>query len=164
MSYRNIVGSDGSDQMNTIIYIPLLIAYFFDDPFTSKLCLIFIAAQSIISYVIAGVAKLISTKWRSGVAIPQIMNTRSYGHPGIAEYLFKSSQPFKYVLSWFVMLFETFFFLVVFLPYPFFFIFLIGGLLFHIYNGIMMGLNNFFWSFTATYPAIIFTNVLLHIK
>lgn len=31
------------------------------------------------------------------------------------------------------------------------------GLLFHLANALVMGLNSFIWAFVATYPAILFT-------
>lgn len=160
-SFRNIIGNDGSDQMNSLICITLFISFISNDAFIFKIGLIFIACQSILSYVIAGVAKVLSTKWRSGIAIPQIMNTRSYGHEKIAEYLFNAPPIVNYLMSWQIIIFESLFFMVAFLPHPWFFIFLIWGILFHLYNAIAMGLNSFFWSFLATYPSIIFLNYLI---
>jgi len=162
LAIRNPIGSDGSDQMSVIISIALLIAFIFHDPQIAAISLYFIAAQSILSYVIAGGAKMLSKKWRSGAAIYQIMNTESYGSERIALYLRRSSPMVSWVLSWNVMLVEALFFTVVILPYPYFLIFLAWGLIFHFYNAIIMGLNNFFWVFLATYPAIIYANIALH--
>jgi hypothetical protein len=112
--------------------------------------------------VIAGVAKLFSKSWRSGIAVFQIMNTESFGSEGVAKVLLNASPVLKTALSWSVMLFEALFFVVLILPWPWFFVVLILGIAFHFYNAVIMGLNNFFWVFLATYPAIIYTNLALH--
>jgi hypothetical protein len=162
LAIRNPIGNDGSDQMSVIISIALLITFIFRDPKIAAISLYFIAAQSILSYVIAGGAKMLSKKWRSGAAIFQIMNTESYGSEPIALYLQRSSPVVSAVLSWNVMLVETSFFAVVILPYPYFLIFLVWGLFFHVYNAVIMGLNNFLWVFLSTYPAILYANIALH--
>jgi hypothetical protein len=162
LTVRNPIGGDGADQMSAIVSIALLIAFIFRDPKIAAVSLYFIAAQSILSYVIAGAAKMLSKKWRSGAAVFQIMNTESYGSERIALYLQRSSPAVSAVLSWNVMLVEALFFTVVILPYPYFFIFLAWGLFFHFYNAVIMGLNNFFWVFLSTYPAIVYANIALH--
>jgi hypothetical protein len=162
LAVRNPIGGDGADQMSAITSIALLIAFIFRDPKIAAISLYFIASQSIISYVIAGAAKMLSKKWRSGAAIFQIMNTESYGSEHIALYLHRSSPAVSAALSWNVMLVEGLFFTVVILPYPYCLVFLVWGLVFHIYNAVIMGLNNFFWVFLSTYPAIIYANIALH--
>jgi hypothetical protein len=162
LAIRNPIGGDGADQMSAITSIALLITFIFRDPKIAAVSLYFIAAQSIISYVIAGTAKMLSKKWRSGSAVFQIMNTESYGSERIALYLHRSSPMVSAILSWNVMLVEGLFFTVVILPYPYCLVFLAWGLFFHAYNAVIMGLNNFFWVFLSTYPAIIYANIALH--
>lgn len=159
--YRNVLGHDGSDQMNHIIIISLLFAFTLNEKYAINICIVFISVQSIISYVIAGTAKIISKKWRSGEAVIQIMNTKTYGHPKIAKLLNGLPQWMQLSFSWHIILLEIFFFIVLIAPTPWMFIFLIWGLAFHIYNASVMGLNNFFWTFLATYPCIIYTNGLI---
>jgi hypothetical protein len=162
LTIRISIGNDGSDQMSVIIAISLFISFLFHDPKIEAISLYFIATQSILSYVMAGLAKMLAKKWRSGVAIFQIMNTESYGSEPIANYLHGASPVIAKNMAWNVMLFEALFFTVVILPYPYFLIFFIWGLLFHFYNAVIMGLNNFFWVFLATYPAIVYANIALH--
>lgn len=161
ISFRNIVGADGSDQLFSIILLTLFISYLINDPFIYKVGLIFIAAQVILSYVVAGIAKGISQKWRSGQAITMIMNTKTYGHEKIATMLSSSSRAFNIFLCWNIIVVECLFFAVIFLPYPWFIPFLIWGFLFHLYNAVVMGLNNFFWAFLAAYPSIFYLNHLI---
>jgi uncharacterized membrane protein (DUF485 family) len=54
------------------------------------------------------------------------------------------------VLAW-----ECAFPLVLVLPAPFAYVMLALGVLFHVTNAVVMGLNTFVWSFVATYPAVI---------
>jgi hypothetical protein len=67
----------------------------------------------------------------------------------------------NYFLCWTIILVESLFFLFVFIPAPYFLVFLLWGIAFHIYNAGAMGLNNFLWAFIGTYPAIIFVNQLI---
>ncbi|MDB5007802.1 MAG: hypothetical protein JWP45_2195 [Mucilaginibacter sp.] len=158
---RNTIGNDGSDQMIEIVTITLFITFLFPTPQIAQLGLCLICAQSVLSYVGAGIPKLLSVKWRNGTAVSQIMNTQTYGNKYLAVYMQKSSPVIKYAFNWAVILFETLFFLVLVLNAPYFYVFLLLGVLFHLYNVIIMGLNNFFWAFVTTYPAIIYTHIML---
>lgn len=162
LSIRCRLGNDGTDQMSKIIGITLLISFTSHDPAITTLGLYFIAVQAILAYVIAGAAKLLSPKWRSGLAVFQIMNTETFGYRSIAGWLHRAPHLVRFLLSWNIMLFETFFFLAVFLPAPWCYILLCWGLLFHLFNAIVMGLNHFFWIFLATYPAVLYLNTVLH--
>lgn len=161
LSFRDLVGNDGSDQMSLVVFGGLSIVSLSHDPLIRSAGLVFIAVQSILSYVVAGVAKLLSPKWREGVALAQIMNTRTYGLETVAHGLARLPGAANKALCWTVILVETFFFLVMFVPSPWFLLFLFWGLVFHAYNAIAMGLNTFFWSFLATYPCIVFLNHLV---
>lgn len=158
---RNSIGNDGTDQMNMIISVTLFISFLTHNPVIEGIGLYFIAAQSILAYVVAGTAKLFSGKWRSGVAVIQIMNTETFGFEPVARYLQAAPPVVSRILSWNIMSFEVLFFTTLFLPYPYLFLFLAWGLSFHLFNAFVMGLNHFFWVFLATYPAIIYTNMAL---
>lgn len=161
LSFRNIIGNDGADQMSLVIFVALAISASSGDRFVQTAGLVFIACQSVLSYVVSGIAKALSPKWRSGVALQQIMNTKTYGMQCASQCLNKLPGAANKVLCWAVIFIEAGFFLVVFLPSPWFLFFLAWGILFHVSNGVLMGLNNFFWSFTATYPSIIFVHHLI---
>lgn len=156
ITFRNIVGNDGSDQMNSIICITLFITFLSKNLDIAKIGLFFICAQSILSYLVSGIAKSLSHKWRNGMAIYEIMNTKTYGSKKISRYLKGANKLVNLTANWNIILFECFFFLVILLPTPYLFIFIVWGFIFHLYNAIFMGLNGFFWAFLATYPAIIY--------
>ena len=152
-------GSDGSDQMNMLIIITLVLCNY---PIltNAKLPLIglwFIAAQACLSYTAAGIAKLASAEWRASTAIKDVFSTRTYGSKVVAEVLRK--HPFVNVfLCWNVMIMETLFPICLILPWNYALPFLVWGFIFHFLTAAIMGLNSFFWAFISTYPAIYFVN------
>jgi hypothetical protein len=158
---RQSFGGDGSDQMFSIIAITLLLCVNpFGTSFSLESGLWFIALQSCLSYFAAGIAKLISPKWRSGEAVYAILNTGSYGVEFLGQFL-ASRTKVKLLLSWTVIAMEILFPLVLILPSPFQWLFLGWGFSFHLANAIFMGLNTFLWAFVATYPAILFVSTYL---
>lgn len=161
LNFRTVYGQDGAHQMNLIIYLALF-CYFIlpQGSFGSVFCVLFIAVQSIVSYVISGIFKLKGESWRKGQAIYGIMSTRIYGNrkPGY----FLEKRPWLGLLGcWFVISFESLFFLTAFGNGLIMLLFLGLGVLFHLLNAYLMGLNGFFYAFTATYPAILFLNQFL---
>jgi len=162
MSWRQSYGDHGSDQMNLVV---LGSTWLCTVPIESDLLLKagiwFIAMQSILSYVTSGIAKLISPIWRSGDATLRILSTNCYGVDWAVQVL-NINPKINFLLCWATMIFESWFFLALILPFPYTIAFIIGGLLFHISCGVIMGLNNFLWAFTSTYPAIIYAWHFLH--
>lgn len=155
-TYRRGFGDDGSDQMNSILLVTLLLCV---RPGASALVLelglVFIALQACLSYASAGIAKLVSPTWRSGEAIYRIFNTGAYGVPAIAR-LLRGRRWLNLALCWSVILVESLFPLVLILPGPWPWLFLAWGAAFHLQCAAIMGLNSFFWAFVATYPAILY--------
>ena len=168
ISYRAVFGSDGSDQMFTILCAGLIPFYLFSINHQMPAAgFYFIALQSVLSYFTAGVAKAISPAWHSGEALPAIVNTATYGHRGFADVLEKRIVVSS-LLCWAVIVFECLFPLVLIAPKWLLIAFLAIGVSFHIGNAAVMGLNVFLWSFLGTYPAIILVNAqmrtLLHLN
>ncbi len=161
LNFRNSIGNDGSDQMNTVVCLVLFISSISNNIQISILGLFFIAAQAVLSYFAAGLAKFIGISWRNGMAIYEIMNTESYGYMPLANFLRKNSSIYTKIINWNIIIFECFFILIIILPTPYFLIFVIWGFFFHMFNAIFMGLNGFLWAFMASYPAIIFVNLYL---
>jgi hypothetical protein len=152
---RNHQGLDGSDQMQVILFASLVIFYLSPDPFVKQCCLWFICLQALLSYFTAGCAKVRSATWRGGTAIRDIMNTTSFGNKGFALVLAQNPLLSK-MMCWAVIVFECAFPLLAFAGVRPCFVFIAVGILFHLSTAMFMGLNSFFWSFVATYPAILF--------
>lgn len=163
MHFRNPYGGEGSDQMSIIVMVGLCIgASSFSNQTMSLYSILFIALQSVLSYGAAGIAKLVSTKWRKGVAVYEIFNTGSYGHKDFALIISKNNK-LGFCLSWSVIVMECAFPLTLLFPSPIvLFVFLLWGIVFHFFNAIIMGLNAFFWIFLSTYPCIIYLFYQLH--
>jgi len=154
---RNSYGLDGADQMAQLILLATLISFVLASPANYDLGLYFIAAQLCLSYIISGGAKLISPQWRSGKAIQGILSTHTYGN-SFARKLLLGRNTLSLIFCWGVILFEILFPLLLFFDTNIVLIGIAAGMLFHLSIAITMGLNDFFWSFSAAYPAFYFTS------
>lgn len=143
----------GSDGMSLVVLLGLFVASL---PFeaAARVGLAYIAAQSLLSYFIAGVVKIREADWRSGRALSAFLRARRYGiPPHFSRWL---GQPrLALSASWAVMLFECAFPLGLLRPE------LMGALiaiafLFHLGNWIVFGLNRFVLAWAATYPALLY--------
>ena len=158
ISYRCMFGGDGSDQMHTIVLAGLIVYCLLGTTQAGEwqnIGIWFIALQSCLSYLSAGVSKLVSKKWRDGSAAFLIFNTCSYGTQGLANVL-RDSHTNRLLMCWGVIVFECLFPLCLIAPEPVLLTFLACGVFFHLCNAVFMGLNTFLWAFAATYPAIIY--------
>ncbi|MFW0715955.1 hypothetical protein [Pedobacter sp. N23S346] len=158
-SFITYYGSDGSDQMSMLIVITLILCHM-PDLAGSKLRevgLWFIGLQACLSYTVAGIAKLVSSEWRSGTAVRDVFSTKAYGSKQASQFLQKYPAANGF-LCWNVIIMETLFPLCLFLPWEYAMVFLIWGFIFHFFTALIMGLNSFFWAFMATYPAIYLIN------
>jgi hypothetical protein len=149
----------GSDSMMFQVLIGLLIASFgVANPILTRVGLGWIAAQSVLSYFLAGVAKLRNTNWRTGVALQTLLRSDGpYTLFSPARSLGNSAAMCA-AASWAVILFEVAFPVVLFLPWEGKLAMLSAGLVFHIANAAMLGLNRFIWAWAATYPAVLYFN------
>jgi hypothetical protein len=140
-------GLEGADQMATLVLFVNAVTSFFSQ--LQMLADFFILTQLVLSYVVAGVAKLFSTEWRSGRAIALILSTRTLGigsasffarNPRFAQVVCGGIVIFE--LSWLAAPFNTHFALAL----------MIAGVLFHFSSSWLMGLNLFPWAFLSAYP------------
>ena len=154
LRWRRVVGSDGAEQLNSIILISATLAFVpVADDWRVGAAVLFIAAQATLAYVTAGTAKLVSPVWRGGLALPAIVNTRIHGTP-LAARLLSRHQRLGTLVGWFVILFEVLFVAVYFAPEPLAAGILFAGVSFHAGCAVIMGLNGFLWAFPATYACV----------
>jgi hypothetical protein len=158
---RNQLGHDGSDQMLLVVFMGLTVAQGAPDPTGRAIGLYYIAAQSVLSYETSGIAKLAGSKWRTGIAVPQIVNTIGYGYPPLGLWLSSHARTGR-TLSWSTIAVECAGPLLLFagIPWALAFVVMIIGL--HASIALVMGLNGFFWSFVACAPALILASHNLH--
>ncbi|UFR06813.1 hypothetical protein KBP30_39080 [Streptomyces sp. Go40/10] len=152
-------GDDGSDQMLTIMSLTFAVALPLGlvDERIARAGVYFIGAQACLAYSAAGIAKLLSPDWRSGVAIRGILSTRTYGLKRVAVTV-QRYPALALTLAVATVAFESTFLLAPVLPSVALLVLLAVAAMFHVSTAVAMGLNGFFWSFVATYPAVIFLN------
>ena len=155
---RSPYGNDGSDQMLQIIFTGLLISWAINTDNSKLLFFWFISFQTCLAYLTAGVAKASASKWRNGINLTNILSTQLYGNERFLNLLKNYPATSKY-MSRILIIGECCFPLGIMLSPTSAMIFLIAGFCFHLSIALLMGLNTFFWSFIATYPAIYFLAV-----
>ena len=160
-SQRNLLGSDGTHHMLIVggaavaaasLCRPGSIAF--------NACLCYQAAQCILSYFLAGVAKTFGQSWRDGTAVAKILGTTAYGRPRVGRFL-QSRRNLGRALSYATCLFELSFPIILILP-PEGVILLLGvALMFHLGTAAFMGLGHFCLTFVTGYPSIIYCWTLI---
>lgn len=146
-------GMEGSDQMLLVLLVAVTLSQATADPLARAAVVWFIALQALLAYFTSGVVKLQTRPWREGTAIRLVLNTQSYGSPILAGWLEKAPGLSK-LMCWGVILFECGFPLIILAGPQTTLALLLCGAFFHLMIAATMGLNGFFWSFVATYPAI----------
>lgn len=158
IAFRHQGGLSGDYHMSLVVAVGLFVATLFPAGSTLQFVgLLFIAVQSILSYFIAGVSKLVSEQWRSGEAPVGVLSTDSWGYVPLYEFLSGRPAAAKTV-SWSVIVFECLFPVVLVAQFPVALGFVGGGVLFHGANAAFMRLNGFFLAFGASYPAVLYLN------
>ena len=159
---RSTYGGDGSQQMNLLVGSALLLGFNpIVRPAAGVVSLLFIAAQSCLAYATSGLAKVASPIWMRGDPLVGIFATTAYGSP-LGLRLVSVHSAMRRAVCLGMVFTETIFPLAVVAPEPVLVAFLAWGVLFHLSNAVLMGLNTFFWSFLATYPALIYVWHVLH--
>ncbi len=158
--FRATYGREGSDRMMLIIFVAISISLISGSKLATEACLFFIAGQACLSYFASGFNKAISRRWVNGKALFDIMSTSIWGNQDIARTLI-TRKWLTLLITCSVITFELLFPLVLVVPPRIAFSFLSFGVLFHLGNAFVMGLNCFVWAFVATYPAVLYTGELI---
>ena len=157
LSLRAVYGLDGAHQMYVVIFGALFLGGVAgQDSIAGVFSVWFIALQAGMSYLIAGLNKLVSPLWRNGEGLTGILGTRVYGHP-VAYAMVSGNALLAKTLSWTIIVFECCFCLVFLVNPDIALSILLAGTLFHLTTAVIMGLNGFFFAFVATYPCIAYT-------
>ena len=154
--FRAGQGQDGSFQLRILILCVLFTCSISPlDSLPFRIGLYFLSAQLILSYLLAGIAKLRGAAWRDGTGLIGIFGTVYHG-VGWMHRLLASRRKLALVLSWSVIVFEVLFPVILIGNGWLVLSFLVFTALFHLATSFLMGLNGFFVSFVAAYPALIF--------
>jgi hypothetical protein len=151
-------GSEGADHMLMLVLGSLLIYFFAPTPLVQRVVLWFLAAETLLAYITAGVVKLKSRRWRQGGALRQILSTTLFECRPFVVIAGQRQQLIR-VLHWMVIFFECAAPFLVFTGPTGCLIFLAMGAMFHLSISVMQGLNLFVFAFGATYPAVLYTSL-----
>jgi len=153
---------DGADQMTTITLTALSLGCVSASRNSEEIVLCYIAAQSLLSYLTAGIAKLVSREWMRNGAVGSILNNYTYGHVMFANVLVKHRR-LNVILSAAIGTTEVLLPVLAMLPGIIPLMIALGlGVMFHLGCAVAMGLNNFVWAFVATYPAIYYLHTRVY--
>jgi hypothetical protein len=158
-SYRiRTVGKDGSDQMRLLSMLSFSVCFLLEDNYYKLVPMLFVGVQTLIAYATSGLIKATSSYWRKGNVLSGIFQTYSYGIPKFAQMLREKPRVEK-LMSYSAiatMLAVPFTFLIPFQEPIIAALVMMFG--FHFFTAVLMGLNDFLYTFPLTYPGIL----LLH--
>jgi hypothetical protein len=154
VQWRRTLGGDGAEQMGILVVLAGLLAFFpGKSEAVSDVAVLFLTAQLLLSYVTAGVVKMVSPRWRQEAVLADILATHRFGSPRLAGYLRRHPRQ-CILMQWGVIALELGFPLCLLLSRSALFAFLALALGFHVACAVLMGLNTFVWAFPAVYPCL----------
>lgn len=143
----------GSDRMGLLALWCLVLAQVLPHEKARELAFGYLGAQLVLSYFIAGWVKISNPDWRNGQALRQVFSFSAYP---VSESLrsWAARPGVLLTMSWAVMALEIVFPLTL-ISQPALIAGLAATAAFHLANACLFGLNRFFWTWLAVYPAII---------
>jgi hypothetical protein len=143
----------GSDRMGLLALWRLTLSRFLPTEQGREIAFGYLGVQLVLSYFISGWVKVLNPDWRNGRALRQVFAFSAYpvseGLRGWAD-----RPRVLRAMSWAVMLFEIGFPLTL-ASRPALTAGLAIAAAFHFANACLFGLNRFFWTWLAAYPAIL---------
>lgn len=144
----------GSDAMLLVVLLALALARTAPGTDLAAAGLAYCAAQLVLSYVIAGLAKLGDPAWRDGRALGILAGLAHYRVPPRAARVVARPRVAR-AFAWAMLVFEVSFPAALAHPIACASYLAIGGA-FHLANALVFGLNRFLWTWLAAYPALIY--------
>jgi hypothetical protein len=129
--------------------------------FAKSATLLFIAAESALAYATAGFLKVPMSGWRDGSYVLDILKTSSFGNRLVLKY-FERWAVFAVFFGTAVAFGDSAIAFASLLPPPVCLLLLAFGVALHFGIGLILGLNNFLWSFASTYPAVFWLSSSLY--
>lgn len=163
LTLRGPDGKNGADQMTKIIFTSLALALFSPDVRLWRCEIVFLSAQLCLAYFTSGFLRIQEQGWRSGSALLTVLRQHTYGNY-FCWTVARSHPVLTRIASCSVLIFECIFPLALLLPTKALVIFLGFGILFHLMNAVIIGLNTFVWAFVAVYPAFLWTSLSIHLR
>lgn len=155
------VGKDGADQMRILALACNTLCLVTRSPHAEIITLCFLGAQVLIGYATSGILKLASPYWRTGLVLAEIMGTYSYGVMPFSAFLKRHIVIQKIctygaiasMLSVPLAFFHpdiTYVVIAMFVMFSF-----------HFATALLMGLNDFLFTFPVAYPGVIILHHLV---
>ena len=144
----------GSDSMLLAVLIGLAVARTATDVSIVRGALAYVAVQLVLSYVLAGIAKLRDPAWRAGRALALLVELPQYRVPRRLVAIAKRPSIGR-LGTWAILAFELAFPIAFLHPTACIAMLAIGAA-FHVANAAVFGLNRFLWTWIAAYPALIY--------
>jgi len=143
-----------ADAMTLVVLGPLTLGLLRPEhPWLPRACLWYVAVQSVLSYLVAGIAKARHREWWSGRTLVAFLSLPDYGAPAVLARGVRDRPAVARALATMTGAFEVLFPLALIGPASAL-AFMVAGVMFHLANAAALGLNRFFWIWLATYPAI----------
>ncbi len=161
IALRGRTGYCGADLMTKITFLAIGLALLSSNLQVWRACLVFLSGQVLVAYGTPGILRISNKKWLNGSQLLNIIRLNTYGHRSIWQHAVNYPVLVK-ASAIGVVLFEFGSLFALFLPLPFLLLYLACGLIFHLLNSIIMGLNTFFLSFIAIYPALIWLSIIIN--
>jgi hypothetical protein len=155
--FRTSLLINAAEQMNNVAITGLCMHQLFEH--TGQFYIIyFYSIILLISYFTSGWLKMYETKWQNGYYLKMILKTRNTDNKFYTNIINVMPDTWYPVLGKFVIWWQITTFAMPFMPPVLLYIYLAIALCFHISTGIIMGLNNFIWTFSAYLPGLIYVN------
>ena len=151
----------GSDRLGLLVLCCVLAARAAPSLMWAQVALGYLAVQLVLSYFMAGWAKVLNPAWRNGRALRDVFAFSAY--PASEQLRGWQDWPrLLWLVSWGVMLLE--------LLFPFalcnrhvLLAMLTLAAIFHLINACAFGFNRFFWVWLAAYPALLWFQLWLQL-
>lgn len=154
----------GSDYMTLIVLMAAFAGRAFGGahPQWIAVSLGYVGLQTVLSFFIAGVAKIRSAKWRNGSALNGFLNSDYYGTPARVRSSKNATAAgaLARIGSWGIITFECLFPVAFFHPQACA-VLIACAVFFQVVNTYVFGLNRFIWAWGAAYPALYWCSVYL---
>jgi uncharacterized membrane protein YphA (DoxX/SURF4 family) len=143
----------GADRMGLLALWCLAAAHFLPQERWREIAFGYLGVQLTLSYFVSGWVKVMNPDWRSGRALRDVFQFSAYP---VSENLrrFADEPNMMFAVAWSVILLELAFPFAL-LSQPSLIAALSLAALFHLANGVLFGLNRFFWTWLSVYPALV---------
>lgn len=156
LTIRCRLGGEGGDQMTTIMLMMAFLPQVIPGEQVAMMAALLVGAQISLSYLASGSAKLFGPLWRRGEALAEIMAHFQFGNYWLMT-LLRTYPAACRVICLSVIGFQISFLLFFLLPAPYAYIYLLGGVAFHVGIAYFMRLYLFVLTFLGTYPCLIYS-------